>query len=383
MFINFLRNLIRPKYETLNRLEIDAVKIIANYNYLKSLQKEAAIFPVLKANAYGFGLKEVCQILNYTSAPMIAVDSYPEAQIAYRYFKKKVLILNEMPNRAYHYTKLKRTEYVVYTEATLRYLARFKKKARIHLFVNSGMNREGIKDISKFISDNRRYLDKVEVSGFCTHLASADSRSILNTSQEDFFMDSLAILRAAGYFPSWIHLGNSAALFWSDNRLLTAFRPGIALYGYSPFLDDEEAARPLKPALEIYSKIISIQDVEVNESVSYNETYKASKSGQIAIIPFGYYEGLDRRLSNQAEFLIDGNGLFWARVAGRVCMNLTCLDVSNYNAQIGDEVQVVSSNPEAVNSVDNLASLMDTNVYEFLVKINQGIRRIVKNLPNN
>jgi len=382
MFINFIRNLIKPKYETLNRIEIDAAKIISNYNYLKSLQKEAKIFPVLKANAYGFGLKEMCQILNETSATMVAVDSYPEAQIAYRYFKGKVLILNEMPNRAYHYTKLKRTEYVVYNETTLRYLARFKKKAKIHLFINSGMNREGIKDIAKFISDNRRYLDKVEVTGFCSHLAAADSRSILNSSQEDFFMESLALLRSAGYFPRWIHLGNSAAQFWSDNRLLSAFRPGLALYGYSPFLDYEDAAEPLKPGLEIYSKIVSLQDVNANENVSYNETFKTRQSGQIAVIPFGYYEGLDRRLSNQAEFLVDGNCLFWARVVGRVCMNLTCLDVSGYNVQIGDEVQVVSSNPEALNSVENLASLMDTSVYEFLAKINPGIRRIIKNLPN-
>jgi alanine racemase len=287
-----------------------------------------------------------------------------------------------MPSRAYHYTKLKRTEFVIYNEATLRYLARFKKKAKVHLFINSGMNREGIKDIAKFISDNRRYLDKVEVTGLCSHLAAADSRSILNSSQEDFFMESLALLRSAGYFPRWIHLGNSAAQFWSDNRLLTAFRPGLALYGYSPFLDYEDAAQPLEPGLEIYSKIISLQDVDANENVSYNEAFRTNKSGQIAVIPFGYYEGLDRRLSNQAEFLVDGNGLFWARIAGRVCMNLTCLDVSGYNVQIGDEVQVVSSNPDSLNSVENLASLMDTSVYEFLAKINPKIRRIIKNLPN-
>jgi len=74
--------------------------------------------------------------------------------------------------------------------------------------------------------------------------------------------------------------------------------------------------------------------------------------------------------------------MFWAKIAGRVCMNLTCLDVAGYNVQIGDEVQVISSNPEALNSVENIASLMDTSIYEFLVKINPGIRRLVKNFPN-
>ncbi len=377
--MHIIRRLFKPKYETLNRIEIDAAKIVANFNYLKELQKGAEIFPVLKANAYGHGLKEVAQILNKTSAKMIVVDSYPEAQIVYRFFKGKVLILGEMPLGAYRYTKLRRTEFVVYNETTLRFLARFGKKAKVHLFINSGMNREGIKDISKFITENSNYLNKVEVAGLCSHLASADSRSIMNSAQENNFLSALDALRTAGYFPRWIHLGNSASVFWSDNKLLTAFRPGLALYGYDPFIDGEETALPLRPALEVFSKIVSVQDLMPNESVSYNETYRAAKNVRIASMPFGYYEGLDRRLSNRAEFLVSGHDRFWAKVAGRICMNLTSLDVEQHNIQVGDEVQVVSSNPGAPNSVPNLANIMETIPYEFLVKLQPNIRRLVIN----
>jgi alanine racemase len=380
--INIIRKLIKPRYDTLNRIEIDAEKIVANFNYLKNLQSEAEIFPVLKANAYGHGLKEICSILNYTSAKIVVVDSYPEAQIVYRNFKGKVLILGEMPLRAYHYAKLKKTEFVVYNENTLRYLSRFGKKAHIHLFINSGMNREGIKDIDKFITNNKIYLDKVEVSGLCSHFAAADNRSILNSFQEDVFLEALNKLRSAGYFPRWVHLGNSAAIFWSDNRLLTAFRPGLAFYGYNPLKRQDEAVEALQPALEAFSQIVSLQNVSPNENVSYGENYKTDSFGQIAVIPFGYYEGLDRRLSSLAQFLIYGHESFFASVAGKICMNLTCLEVGQENIQVGDEVQVISSNLSDPNSVDNLAALMDTISYEFLVKLQANIRKIIVNLAN-
>ena len=92
-----LRQVLKPRYETLNTIEITAQTLIANYNFLASLQLGAEIYPVLKSNAYGHGLKEVCQILNKTKAKTVVVDSFPEAQIAYKNFQGQVLILSEMP----------------------------------------------------------------------------------------------------------------------------------------------------------------------------------------------------------------------------------------------------------------------------------------------
>lgn len=373
--LNFLRKLIKPRYETLNKVVISRDNIISNYNYLKSLQPGAEIFPVLKSNAYGHGLKELCQILNKTSAPLVIVDSYPEAQVAYRYFKGKILILGEMPLRAYRYCRLSRTEFVVYNEETLKYLARFEKRACVHLFVNSGMNREGIKNLENFIVRNKKYLDKVEVTGLCSHLASAGHDSILNQAQEDDFVASLEVLRSHGFFPRWVHLGNSAALFTLNNKLLTAYRPGLALYGYNPF-NSLKRELVIKPALSIFSHIVSLQDIKTGESVSYDEDFRADKSTRIAVIPFGYFEGLDRRLSNKAQFLVKTpTKNFWAPVAGRVCMNLTCLDIGSQEARIGDIVEVVSGRLEDPNSVSNLAKQIGTITYEFLVKIQANIRR--------
>lgn len=379
--INLIRKIIKPKYDTLNRIEIDAKNIISNFSYLQELQPSAEIFPVLKANAYGHGLKELCLILNKTKAKMVAVDSYPEAQIAYRYFKGKVLILSEMPLKAYSYAKLKRTEFMVYNENTLKYLTRFGKKAKIHLFVNSGMNREGIKNLDEFIKNNINDLNKLTINGLASHLASADNRSSLNEEQEENFIKSLEILNKTGFYPPWVHLGNSAAVFWLDNPIITAFRPGLALYGYHPNPENNEDQK-LKPALEVFSQIISLQNVKKGEIVSYNEAYTAEKDTLIGIVPFGYYEGLDRRFSNQAQFLINNeNEPFFVKIAGRVCMNITCLDLGNNKAgvEVGDEVKIISKNSDDLNSIDNLADLADTINYEILVKFQANIRKTIIN----
>ena len=87
--ISKLKKIIKPKYETLNKITIKRASIINNFRILQKAQPQAVIFPVLKSNAYGHGLKEICEILNDTKAPMVALDSFPEAQVAYKYFKKR------------------------------------------------------------------------------------------------------------------------------------------------------------------------------------------------------------------------------------------------------------------------------------------------------
>lgn len=374
--LNYLRKIIKPKYPTLNRIEINAARILANFDYLKSRQPEAAIWPVLKSNAYGHGLKEMAILLNQSGANMVAVDSFPEAQIVYRYFRGQVLLLGEMPVEAYRYLRFSRTEMVVYNQKTLRRLARLGKKARIHLFVNSGMNREGIQDLKSFINDNKKYLDKVTVNGLCSHLASSDQESDLNQRQLDKFLADLAILRAASYWPRWVHLGNSAAVFKINNPLLTAYRPGLALYGYNPIANSGSETAILQPALEVFSKIVSISDLSAGDSVSYNETYRASQNERIAVIPFGYFEGLDRRLSNRGIFsLTDKSGQSrQVKIAGRVCMNLTCLSVPQ-DTKVGTIVKLIAADPQAPNSVEALADIIGTIPYEVLARLQTNIRR--------
>lgn len=378
--LNKLRQFIKPRYQTLNVLEIKRQSILDNYKLLQASQKEAAIFPVLKSNAYGHGLIELCRILNDSEAPFVVVDSFPEAQTAYKYFKRKVLILGEMPAKAYSYCNLKRSEFCVYNRESLEVLSRL-GRAKIHLFVNSGMNREGIKDLKKFLMDNRDLLKKLEVTGFCSHLAASEEDNESNKKQLDKFLSNLEILKTEGYNPKWVHLGNSAAIFTTHNSSLTAFRSGLALYGYSPFDKDNTnylKTSELKPALRLSSTVVSVQDLTAGDRVSYNGTYQSASGGKIAVIPFGYYEGLARSLSNIGSLVWENAGKrHYLKIAGRICMNLCCLEANDLDVRVGDKIEIISLDRDDKNSLENLATLSGKITYELLVGLQSNIRRII------
>ena len=381
--LNLIRKIIKPKYNTLNEIEINSKNILHNLDYLQSLQEQAEIFPVLKSNAYGHGLKEICQILNKTNTKIVAVDSFPEAQIVYKYFSGRVLILGEMPLKAYNYCKLKRTEFIVYNQETLKYLSRYGKKVKIHLFLNSGMNREGIDDLDLFIKENKKYIDKVEINGFCSHLAEADnSSSDFNQEQEKRFVDGLETLHRNKIYPKWIHLGNSAGVFILKNKIFNAFRPGIAFYGYNPFPESDQnflKANALKPALSLYSTIIAKHRLKKGSKASYNNSFLAEEDCSIAVIPFGYFEGLDRRFSKCIKFLFKENKrkneYFWVKIAGNVCMNLSCINFLNKDFNIGDKIQIISDIKDMDNSIEKLSKKINIINYELLINLNQSIKR--------
>jgi alanine racemase len=378
--IDLIKSYKKPKYETLNIIEIQEKNLLHNLKVLQEQRPKSQIIPVLKANAYGHGLKELCKIL-YKRVQTVAVDSFPEAQIAYKYFKGNVLIMGEMPLAAYQHTKLKKTEFCIYNQKTLRYLAnKFSKQTKIHLFVNTGMNREGIKNLSRFLEENSHYLKKVQVIGLASHLASAETLSAFNNKQEENFAKALEIMQKNGYRGLQTHLGNSAGVFTLKGEY-SAYRAGIGFYGYN-ILDSHhekyKLAQQLKPALKVYSKIVSIQNIKAQEIVSYNENFSTSKDTSIAVIPFGYSEGLPRDLSNIGKLkIISKNKSFFAQISGNVCMNLTCVDIEQNKAQVGDKVQIVSSLNSDDNSLVNISKLTNTIVYEPLIRLASNIRRKV------
>lgn len=381
--LNYLRQLLKPKYPTLNQIEIKSEAIFHNLKLLQAMQPQAQVIPVLKSNAYGHGLKEMCQILNKAKVQMIALDSFPELQIAYRYFKGKILLIGEMPVEAYSYLKWSRTEICVYNSTTLKALAAYKKQARIHLFVNTGMNREGIKNLPSFWHEHLDYFSDLKITGLCSHLFDAEGDGVSNNQQLKIFFQALDFLNSKNCKPNYVHIANSAGVFTINDKRLTAIRPGLAIYGYNPFSVASpyfKEAEKLQPALSIISTVVSLQELQAGDAVSYNATYRSEKEEKIAVIPFGYYEGLDRRLSNLARFqLFHEDKKIEVQLAGRVCMNLTCLRLDREETvSIGDRVLLVSDNKSDYNSLEKLADMQGSIIYELLVKFQANIRKIIK-----
>lgn len=362
--INLLRQLIKPRYDSLNRIELIADNLIFNYNFLQSLKPQAQIWPVLKSNAYGHGLKEVCQILNRSQARMVIVDSFPEAQIVYSNFKGRVLILGEMTFGTYKYCNFNRTEFCVYNLETIKYLAQNHPGTKIHLFLNTGMNREGIKDVKAFYEASQDYLSRLNIVGICSHLAASGPKT---DEQENKFLSMVNYLKEQGIQPKYIHLSNSLGFFTAKNQISNTFRIGLSFYGYGD--------KRLKPALRVYSKIVALQDLEPGETVSYGTDYVVEEKTRAAVVPFGYFEGLDRRLgASQVRFRLQGQTV---KIAGRVSMNLTVLDIKDIPVKIGQEVEIISDQNGATNSVENIAQEIGTISYEVLVKLQSNIRRVI------
>ncbi len=379
--IDYIRNYLKPKYNTLNTIYIEKNNLLANLKFLKKELDGAELIPVLKANAYGHGLLEVCKILNKTDIDMIAVDSFPETQIARKYFSKKILLLNELPLKAYNYCNLKKIEFCVYNEKTIRFLAnKYGKKIKVHLFLNTGMNREGIGDVDSFLRESIEDLKKLSLKGLCSHLIA--SEDLNNDQQENNFSQFVEKFKKAGFLSLKTHLANSGGIFTLKNKY-SAYRAGISFYGYNTLDKKNEKynlANNLQTALRVVSTVTSKQVIKKNDYVSYNFKYKAKNDELIAIIPFGYYEGLSRALSNKVKLkvFLDSGKEVYAEIAGSVCMNLTCLRLDiklKDELKIGDKVEIISLIKDNPNSVENLAKEEGTIVYEVLSRLRGNIRR--------
>lgn len=144
IMIKRLRNLLAPKIQSMNWVELDSATLVNNYRYLQSLHPDDVLIPVLKSNAYGHGLREICRILKKVKPDLVAVDSYPEYQIVRDGLSSDILIIGEMDHSAYRQLDPKRAVLAVYRVDTLQHLISLGKKRRIHLFLNTGMNREGL-----------------------------------------------------------------------------------------------------------------------------------------------------------------------------------------------------------------------------------------------
>ncbi|MCX6825226.1 MAG: alanine racemase [candidate division SR1 bacterium] len=362
----------------MNMIRLRKQIFLQNLEYLQSIQPQAAIFPVLKSNAYGHGLKQIAKMLSRTDAPYIAVDSYPEYVIVKKNSHIPILILGETLLENYTKFDHKKTTFCVYNIGTIRHLGRLGKETKIHLFFNTGMNREGIQEdqLSGFLKELQSHPNLI-VEGVLSHCFDSDNISdhMIN-DQIQRFKRMYYKLIDTGFTPKRRHIGNSAAMFKIKDEFFNAYRPGIALYGYNPLNPQDSLYKHgnnLLPVLSISSRVISLQTVWPGEGVSYHHDYRPSDKQNIATLPFGYAEGLTRSASG--KLFIKHRKTFFRQV-GVICMNLSTYAVDN-SLSIGDEVEIISDNPRAKNSLTNLAEQSGTIVYETLVKLDRGIRREV------
>lgn len=371
---------LEQMFDVLNLIEVSRSTILDNYYFFQKLHPDKQIWPVLKANAYGHGIKQVAKILQDKKCHYLVVDSYYEAlQIWEVNPKQKVLLVGATLPGNFQHMKLSRLAIAVYDKDSIKTLGSLNKKVKIHLKINTGFNRLGIKpdQLDDFLKLIKKH-ENLELEGVSSHLADADGENDRFTiSQKKKFTQVLSLLESKGVKLKFIHLAATAGSLKINDLNTNAIRLGIGLYGYNPVHsknNDSQKLAELKPALRFTSRLINIIELKKGDKVGYGLSFTAPKDMTIGVVPVGYYDLFDRKLSNKGFIKFKNNFL---PIVGRVSMNITMVDLLNTSAELWDEVEVVSAVHSDKNSITTMADITDTIPYESLVRINGSTRRII------
>lgn len=371
-------NLFRKRYETLNRIEVSSNNLLHNCSYLSSLDKKVKIAPVVKSNGYGHGIANVAKILDSENTPFLCVDSLFEAyELQKAKVKTKILVMGYTNQENFKIKKLP-FSFAVFDLETARVLNQFQPGCGIHIFVDTGMRREGVtvEDLPQFLN-RLNTLSNIKIEGLMSHLASSISKTDpLFLNQIKQFKKAKEICKKYNVEPGWFHIAATGSLVNPQTRpIITEVsnlaRAGLALYGFSSSIFDKN----LRPVLKLTTKIVQIKKATKGEKLGYDGTYTPKKNMSIAVLPIGYYDGVDRRLSNKAVFLVGNQP---CPVLGRISMNITIINISNVpNPYVGQEVIVYSPNPKDKNSLLNSAKICKTIPYDLLVNLAETTKRVI------
>jgi alanine racemase len=370
----------KNSYKHLNKILVSKTTLLENHKILQAFHQESAICPVLKSNAYGHGLKLVSPIFDAMNCPFLIVDSLFEAyELKKIKVKTPILILGYI-NPINLTVKKVPFEIAIFDLSLAKILNKYQPGCRVHIFVDTGMSREGIKvnDLQKFLSVVKK-LKNLKIVGLCSHFADADNKysQEFTIRQIEQFKKALQIMADNNIFPKWRHISASSGAFKSHDKIFNMIRAGIAHYGINP-LDRKDKYNDkisLKPALEFYSTLAQIKSISKGSAIGYGYTFTAKKNMTLALLPAGYYEGVDRRLSNKGFVKIREN---FFPIVGRVSMNMTVIDISLLkHPRIGEEVKIYSANDLDKNSFVNSAALAETISYELLVHLAESVKRVI------
>lgn len=343
-------------YESLNLIEISESNLLGNYDYFKKFSD--CVWPVLKSNAYGHGISQVTKILLKRDFEYFVVDGYQEVLEIRKVTNRPILMIGTILPSNFSKIKWKNLAIMIQDELSVKELGKLNKKIKVHLKVNTGMNRQGIEisDIISLIGEIKKY-PKLELEGVFSHLAGGDDDSQIKKFEE--------VMQMVGKI-KYYHLAATAGATKIKDKKINAIRLGIGLYGIG---------KGLKPVLSLKSKITNLRKIEKGEAVGYGGTFVAKRKTNIGVIAVGYFEGLDRRLNNNG--FVKYKNKFYP-IIGNICMNMAMVNFGNEPAKLFDEVEVVSNNSKDKNSIENMAQICHTIGYEILVRINSSIRRIIK-----
>ncbi len=365
--------------------EIDLAAVRNNFSIIRrKTGKACKIMAVVKADAYGHGATRVAKLLETENVDFFAVAMLEEAlQLRTDGISTPIIILGGILEGQEGALFDHNLTPLAFSLETIRKIneegAKRGKKGKVHLKIDTGMGRLGIQpeEVNGFFREISA-MQNIEIEGVATHFSCADfalgSKGAAFTElQIERFKGCIAEIKSLGFNIPLIHAANSAAIFNFPDSIFNLVRPGIMLYGSypSPLV---ERIKGLRGAMSLKTKIIDIKDVDEGFGVSYGRTFITSARQKIAVVPVGYADGYRRELSNKGEVLVRGKR---ANIAGKVCMDMTMLDVTGIKGvENGDEVYLFGGEGANAISIDEFAETVGTIPYEIMCGISQRVPRV-------
>jgi alanine racemase len=361
---------------------IDLTALGHNLSQIREyLGNNCGVMAVVKANAYGHGALDISRALIQSNISRLAVASVQEGMaLREAGITADILVLVDLFDKHIKDLLAYRLTPVITEQRLLPALAKAAGSADqsfpIHIKVDTGMGRLGFSPSEiAALFDALPAWKSLRVEGFMTHLADSDGDDPGHTEQQlQNFRNLLEHVAHRGVKIPIVHAANSAAIVRFPQSHFSLVRPGIMLYGYLP---KDVASPELKPVLSLRTRVMQLRTIKPGDSVSYNRTFVAKRTSTIAVLPIGYADGYNRRLSNKGFVLLDGKR---APVVGLVCMDMTMVDVTDIpSVQVGDSVTLIGRQGQDAIWADDIAGWTGTIPYEILCAIGPRIPRVYQN----
>jgi alanine racemase len=368
--MNLAMEAIRPAH-----VEVSLGAIAQNYDAIRAHVGTASVMPVVKANAYGHGIVEVARHLMNHGAPCLGVALLEEAIVLRQAgITLPILVFGGVATRQIPQFIAHGLMMAASSIDKLRQIdeaaAAVKTKARVHLKIDTGMERIGVHWYSaeKLLEASLSFTN-VEVAGIYSHFANSDAEDLASAREQlARFLEVLEFYPKRGLQPPQRHIANSGGILQLPESHLDLVRPGIMLYGVYPSKEVQQSVT-LQSALNWKSQVVFFKVVQPGSPVSYGGTWQSDHQVRVVTVPVGYGDGYFRALSNRGQVVIRGQR---HPIAGRVCMDQFMVNLEWGTAYNGDAVTLIGDGISA----QDVADWAGTIAYEVLTNINARVPRV-------
>lgn len=363
--------------------DINLAAIGSNVIRVRSAAPDALLLAVVKADGYGHGMVASARVARAAGADYLGV-ALPTEAIDVRESGDGGRLLCWLYTPTDDLTECieRDVDLSVSSVESLEQVCvaaqRSRRRARIHLKVDTGLGRNGAPpaDWPHLVAGARGRQDDglVEVTGIWSHLACSDEPdSPVTGRQVAVFREALELAHGGGLTPELRHLANSGGVFAHPDTHFDMVRCGISLYGLTPGpAVGTSAALGLIPAMTVTAELAAVKRVPGGHGVSYGHRYRTKRATQLALIPVGYGDGVPRSGSNRIPVQIGGQHF---TVSGTIAMDHMVVDIGDTRAKPGDEVFLFGSGRDGEPTADDWAVAAGTINYEIVTRLGPRIPR--------